>query len=296
MSKAPRVLVLGGKGGLLGACLAAALERAGRSVAVTGRPGRDVFDTGCLEDLLDRLEPDAVFNTWAYTQVDKAEDEPAEARRLNEALPALLGRLVRGRPVKLVHFSTDFVFDGKKDSPYTPEDPPHPTSAYGETKLAGERALLALGLPGLLIVRTAWLFGPGKKNFVRTILDLARERDEIKVVHDQVGSPTYACDLAAWAAALAASDAAGVFHVVNSGRASWAELAAEAIRLADLPCRVAPIPSSEYPQKARRPAYSVLDTAAFTRATGITPRPWAQALADYVYRETGSAPSPHGAD
>ncbi len=289
MSKTPKVLVLGGKGGLLGASLAAVLEKSGRHVAVTGRPGRDVFEAGALEDLLDKLEPDAVFNTWAYTQVDKAEDEPAEARRINEALPALLGRLVQERPCKLVHFSTDFVFDGKKDSPYLPNDPTGPSSVYGETKLAGERALLSLNLPNLLIVRTAWLFGPGKKNFVRTILDLAAERDELRVVHDQVGSPTYTCDLAAWAVALAAKDATGVIHVVNSGRASWAELAAEAIRLAGLPCRVVPIPSAEYPQKARRPAYSVLDTAAFSKATGITPRPWAQALADYVYREAGPA-------
>ncbi|MEW5773798.1 MAG: dTDP-4-dehydrorhamnose reductase [Thermodesulfobacteriota bacterium] len=296
MSKASKVLVLGGKGGLLGACLAGVLEKAGCEVAATGRPGREVFETGALQELLDRTAPDTVFNTWAYTQVDKAEDEPAEARRINEALPALLGRLVLGRHVKLVHFSTDFVFDGRKDNPYTPEDPAHPASVYGETKLAGERALLSLNLPNLLIVRTAWLFGPGKKNFVRTILDLAREREEIRVVHDQVGSPTYTCDLAAWAAALAGKDAAGIFHVVNSGRASWAELAAEAIRLADLPCRVTPIPSSEYPQKARRPAYSVLDTGAFTRATGITPRPWAQALADYVYREAGPDQSPDNAD
>lgn len=289
MSKTPKVLVLGGKGGLLGASLAAVLEKSGRHVAVTGRPGRGVFEAGALEDLLDKLEPDAVFNTWAYTQVDKAEDEPAEARRVNEALPALLGRLVQERPCKLVHFSTDFVFDGRKDSPYLPDDPTGPSSVYGETKLAGERALLSLSLPNLLIVRTAWLFGPGKKNFVRTILDLAAERDELRVVHDQVGSPTYTCDLAAWAVALAAKDATGVFHVVNSGRASWAELAAEVIRLAGLPCRVVPIPSAEYPQKARRPAYSVLDTAAFSKATGITPRPWAQALADYVYREAGPA-------
>ncbi len=296
MSKAPKVLVLGGKTGLLGTCLAAVLEKAGREVVATGRPGKDIFETGALSDLLDQVEPDAVFNTWAYTQVDRAEDQPAEARRINEALPALLGRLALERPFKLVHFSTDFVFDGRKDSPYTPEDPTHPTSVYGETKLAGERALTSLNLPGLLIVRTAWLFGPGKKNFVRTILDLARERDELKVVHDQVGSPTYTCDLAAWAVALAAKDAAGIFHVVNAGRASWAELAAEAIRLADLPCRVVPIPSAEYPQKARRPAYSVLDTAAFTKATGITPRPWAQALADYVYREATPAASPDDAD
>jgi dTDP-4-dehydrorhamnose reductase len=150
---------------------------------------------------------------------------------VNEALPALLGRLVLERPCKLVHFSTDFVFDGKKDSPYLPDDPTGPASVYGETKLAGERALLSLNLPNLLIVRTAWLFGPGKKNFVRTILDLAAQRSELKVVHDQVGSPTYTCDLAAWAVALAAKDAAGIFHVVNAGQASWAELAAEAIRL-----------------------------------------------------------------
>jgi dTDP-4-dehydrorhamnose reductase len=290
-----QTLVLGGEGGLLGQALAKVLRKAGHEVAATPRPPADAFEAGALEAMLDAAAPEVVFNTWAYTQVDKAEDEPDAARRLNAALPELLGRLVRERGCRLFHFSTDFVFDGKKDRPYAPQDPTGPGSVYGETKLAGEKALLGLGLgERLVIARTAWLFGPGKGNFVRTILKKAQEAEEVRVVHDQVGSPTYTCDLAAWSLALAQGGAAGIFHLANAGEASWAELAGEAVKAAGLSCRVVPILSEQYPQKARRPAYSVLDTTAFTAATGITPRPWIPALRDYVYRELGHS-LPHSA-
>jgi dTDP-4-dehydrorhamnose reductase len=182
-----------------------------------------------------------------------------------------------------VHYSTDFVFNGRKSSPYTPEDQPAPSSVYGQTKLQGERELLALGLPSLLIIRTSWLFGPCKTNFVTRILELAASRPELSVVHDQVGSPSYTPDLAANSLALLDQGATGIFHLANAGRASWCELATEAVRGADLPCRIKPIPSSEYPQKACRPAYSVLDLGAFSAVTGITPRPWLQALREFLF-------------
>jgi len=221
----------------------------------------------------------------AYTAVDKAEDEPREAASLNKALPAMLGRLCAGRGVGLVHFSTDFVFDGRKNTPYTEEDPVGPACVYGQTKLDGEKALTALGMERLLIARVAWLFGPAKKNFVRTILNLARQRDELGVVHDQIGSPSYTPDLAQYAAALVQSGATGLFHLANAGRASWCELASEAVAAAGLDCRVKPITTQDYPLKAARPAYSVLDTTKFAKASGLAPRPWLQALREYVYAE-----------
>lgn len=136
----------------------------------------------------------------------------------------------------------------------------------------------------LLIIRTAWLFGPGKMNFVAKILTLAHERESLSVVHDQLGSPTYTPDLAEHTLDLLEHDARGLFHLSNSGHASWCELAAEAVAAEGLDCHVDPVPTSAYPTKATRPAYSVLDISAFTELTGITPRPWPQALREYVHQ------------
>lgn len=276
-------VVLGGKTGLLGQALSMAMTRRGWTVHAPGRADLDLFDRPAVEDYLARTGADILFNTVAYTKVDQAEDEPSEAARLNRQLPLVLGQAARNAGVRLVHYSTDFVFNGRKTTPYTTEDQPDPRSVYGSTKLQGERELLALGLPGLLIIRTSWLFGPCKINFVTRILELAAARPELSVVHDQVGSPSYTPDLAANSLALVESGAEGLFHLANSGQASWCELAAEAVRGADLPCRVKPITSEQYPQKAVRPAYSVLDLSKFTAATGITPRPWLQALREFLF-------------
>jgi dTDP-4-dehydrorhamnose reductase len=276
-------VVLGGKTGLLGQALSNCLARAGWGVVSVGRDDLDFFNAEQMTALLNRHAPELLFNAVAYTQVEKAEDEPEEAFRLNARLPALLGRLAGKNSVRLVHYSTDFVFDGQKHTPYLPDDPTGPLCVYGKSKLAGERALLELNPKGLCIIRTAWLFGPGRTNFVAKILDLAKERASLNVVHDQVGSPTYTPDLAAHSLELVKTDGQGIFHVVNSGSASWCELAAEAVRTMGLHCTINPISSSEYPQKAVRPAYSVLDTTSFTKLTGSKPRVWLQALQEYVF-------------
>ena len=278
-----KAVVLGGKTGLMGQALCMAMARKGWTVHAPRRADLDLFDRPAVEDYLARTGADTLFNTVAYTRVDQAEDEPAEAARLNRQLPLILGQAARNAGVQLIHYSTDFVFNGRKTTPYTTEDQPDPRSVYGSTKLQGERELQALGLPGLLIVRTSWLFGPCKINFVTRILELAAARAELSVVHDQIGSPSYTPDLAANSLALVEAGAAGLFHLANAGQASWCELAAEAVRGADLPCRVKPITSDQYPQKAVRPAYSVLDLSKFTAATGITPRPWLQALREFLF-------------
>lgn len=288
MKTAQKALVLGGATGLLGQALAEVLLQAGWNVIVTSRKDIDYCAANGakkLEALVDRVQPACIFNTVAYTQVDKAEDDEEAATLLNRSVPAMLGRIIKPRPVRLVHYSTDFVFNGRKATPYLPEDPTNPTSAYGRTKLAGEEALLQLDLPRCVIVRTAWLFGPGKGNFIRTILSRCAAHQPLSVVHDQVGSPTYTLDLAKYSLKLVEAEGRGIFHIVNSGQASWCELASEAVRLAQAECTVLPVPSSAYPQKALRPAWSVLGTSAFTRVTGITPRPWPQALRDYIYRD-----------
>lgn len=276
-------VVLGGRTGLLGQALSMAITRRGWTVHAPGREDLDLFDRPAVEEFLARSGAEVLFNTVAYTKVDQAEDEPAEASRLNRQLPLVLGKAARNAGVPLVHYSTDFVFNGKKTTPYVSGDQPAPSSVYGQTKLQGERELLALDLPNLLIIRTSWLFGPCKINFVTRILELAATRPELSVVHDQIGSPSYTPDLAANSLALLDRGATGVFHLANAGQASWCELATEAVRGADLPCRIKPIPSSEYPQKACRPSYSVLDLSAFTAVTGITPRPWLQALREFLF-------------
>ena len=289
MRCAQKALVLGGATGLVGQALVAVLREAGWEVRVIGRSDVDLRApdaTRRLQTLIDCAEPACIFNAVGYTQVEAAEDDPETATLLNRTLPAMLGRLVKERGCcGLVHFSTDFVFNGKKPLPYTTEDAVDPLCVYGKTKRAGEEALLALDLPNCLIIRTAWLFGPGRKNFISTILGLCREKKSINVVHDQIGSPTYTLDLAMYTLKLVEAGGSGLFHIVNSGQASWCELASEAVQLAQMECAVTPVPSSAYPQKAARPAYSVLNCDELTRITGIAPRPWPQALREYVYKE-----------
>lgn len=284
MSPGPRTAVVLGSRGLLGRALCECLESAGWRVVPAGRTDPDLFDPDRVSAFLDENSPDMLFNAVAFTQVDKAEEEPEAAALLNEKLPLLIGRLARKNGILMVHFSTDFVFDGQKRTPYLPDDPVGPLSVYGKTKLAGERALMELGPEGVCIIRTAWLFGPGKTNFVAKILDAAKGRDSLEVVHDQVGSPTYTTDLAAHSLELVNAGGRGVFHLVNSGSASWCELAGEAIQAAGLPCTVHPIPSSAFPRKALRPSYSVLDTQACTTLTGSKPRSWLTALREYVFQ------------
>lgn len=278
-----RAIVLGGKTGLLGRSLVNALSDIGFTVRPTTRGELDPFDAAAVAGALETFKATHLFNTVAYTAVDAAEDDIEEAYRLNRDLPALLAKACGQAGAMFIHYSTDFVFNGAKTSPYMEEDPTDPQSVYGASKLAGEQAILELGLPKYQILRTAWLFGPGKKNFVATILKLAKDREVLRVVGDQIGSPTFTPDLAGWSADLAVTGATGLFHTVGAGEASWCDLAAEAVIAAGLPCRVVPIPSSDYPQKAKRPAYSVLSNAKLTEAIGREPRPWIQTVREYVY-------------
>ena len=282
-AKAPRAIVLGGLTGLVGRPLSAVMEQAGFAVLPTTRTVLDPFDVEAVAREIEGFEATHVVNTVAYTAVDAAEDDADEAYRLNRDLPGRLARVCRKAGARLVHLSTDFVFDGSKGAPYVEDDAPNPESVYGASKLAGEQAILDSGLTAFHILRTAWLYGPGKKNFVATILGLAKTREELKVVADQIGSPTYTLDLAGWIVELARTEAAGIFHAVGSGQASWCELAAEAVAASGLPCRVLPIPSDAYPQKAKRPPYSALDNGKLAAAIGRAPRAWTITVREYVY-------------
>ncbi len=289
----PVALVLGGATGMLGQALVRAAEAKGWTVRALGREDGPVTSPDWLEAHIAELNPRYVFNAIAYTAVDDAEDHTDEAYTVNKSFPALLGRIVRGSPAHLIHYGTDFVFNGKKRAPYVEDDAADPLSVYGASKLAGEQALLAAAPDNACVLRSAWLFGPGRKNFVSTILRLAASSPRLTVVHDQVGSPTFTVDLAAMSLALAEAKATGVVHAVNGGQASWCELACEAVSLANADSLVQPITSEQWPQKARRPAYSVLDTGRLTQLTGIKPRPWPQALRDYIFQSFAAGAEAH---
>lgn len=280
----PKALVLGGESGLLGQALVAELETRGWETASLGRADGDILNPQFLAERIDAATPDIVFNTIAWTQVDDAEDNPDGAMRVNRALPDSLARIISGHPdIWLGHFSTDFVFSGYRSDPFDETATPNPINVYGKTKLAGEQAIMQILPERSCIIRTAWLFGPGRKNFVSTILQAAQNRSSLNVVDDQLGSPTYTPDVAQWSVDLAERRATGIFHAVNSGQASWCELAEEAIQLVSSLCRVAPIPSSEWPQKAKRPSNSSLDNAKLAAFLGKKPRCWQQALRDYIF-------------
>ncbi len=274
-------LILGSRG-LLGQSLGLMLRDAGLMPLAPDRAELDVLDFAALQAYLDKHKPTVIFNAVAYTQVDKAEDEPDEAMRLNRDLPAALAGMIKARPTWLIHYSTDFVFDGSKRTPYFPEDATNPQSVYGYSKLAGEEAILSRNLPNAVVVRTAWLFGPGKRNFVSTILGKAMEGVPLRVVDDQIGSPTFSDDLAQYSISLAQARAPGLFHIVNRGQASWYEFAKAALQMQGLPLDITAVKTGEFPVKAVRPAYSVLHTRDFSTATGIVPRAWTEALQDYL--------------
>lgn len=260
-------------------------------------PEFDLTDPVQVEGEMMRLQPDVIINCAAYTQVDQCETQEAMAMRVNGDGPGFLARVAKALNATLVHISTDYVFDGAKTEPYTEEDRPHPQSAYGRSKLAGEQAIIASGLEKYFIVRTSWLYGPGGKNFVETMVRLGREREELRVVADQIGCPTFAGDLAEAIFKLLAlsGDATlvadccpyGLYHFSNEGQCSWYEFA-EAIlaqaRQVDEPIvarRVVPITTADYPLPAPRPAYSVFSKGKYQLMTGATVPAWQASLARY---------------
>lgn len=268
-----------GAGGQLGRALA---DRAPEAVAL-GRADLDITDSDAVAAAV--RSGDVVLNCAAYTAVDAAESDRAAARAGNVTGPGILAARCREIGARLVHISTDYVFDGTGERPYEPSDPTGPTSVYGSTKLAGERAVL-LADPRATIVRTAWVYTGDRGDFVATMRRLEAERETISVVEDQVGSPTYAPDLAAGLLELVAQHKnPGVVHATGSGAVSRFELArAVFAELGADPDRVRPCGSADFPSPARRPAYSVLSNRSWV-AVGLTPlRDWRDALSDALLR------------
>lgn len=245
----------------------------------------DITDLDKVSDFVRTQKITHIINCAAYTQVDKAEQEQREAYLVNAVGPHCLGIAARRHGARVLHFSTDYVFDGKGRAPYSEEHSCSPLGAYGMSKLAGEIKLLDEHQHSC-IIRTSWLFGLPGKNFVETMLRLMEERDQLRIVHDQVGRPTYCQDLAE--AALELLDEEGIFHFANSLETSWYQFAKEIHRRAEelqFPLKVKviePIPTHEYPTPARRPSYSTLSTKKLEEKFGRAPRPWQEALYDYL--------------
>jgi dTDP-4-dehydrorhamnose reductase len=285
------ILVTGGRG-MLAHALDVALKRRGHSPVLASRADCDVAEPAQVTALFKRLRPTMVLNCAAYTKVDQAEKEPDQADRANGEGPRVLADACRRSGAALVHFSTDYVFDGSSRRPWRPDDAVNPQGAYGRSKLLGERAIQQSPPARWLVLRTAWLYGPNGPNFVQTMLNVARAGKSLKVVNDQVGSPTYTMDLAEATLDLLDCGAKGVYHVANAGQTSWFDFARAIFEEWGLSPDLKPTTSAEWkatkPDSATRPAYSVLDLEPLERILGRPMRPWREGLR--AYRSLDRAP------
>lgn len=282
-----RILIIGANG-QLGRELQLAAP-AEWEVIATRREDCDITDPTSVEQLFVASRPDAVINCAAYTAVDLAETERTKADAVNWQAVANLARAAAANDVALVHISTDYVFDGRKGSPYVESDPTAPINYYGASKLRGEQAIVESGCRGA-IIRTQWLYSPYGKNFVKTMLRLAEQQREVRVVADQYGCPTAADDLAAAIVAIVPTVVADremrgeVFHFASKGEATWSEFAEAIFAIAGYECRVEPIATSDYPTAARRPQYSVLDSSKLSDRFGLTLPEWRESLRRNIER------------
>ena len=258
-------------------------EAEGMELVACGRDRMDLTDPGSIPRVLDDLQPDVVISCAAYTAVDAAENDKNAAFRINGDAPGWLGTACAERNIRVVHISTDYVFDGSGNRPYLPTDPVGPTGAYGASKLAGEQALLG-ALPGASIVRVGWLYDRLGSNFLNTMLRLAGERDRLTVVDDQWGCPThcgdFAADLLHWVrlGAQNAQAVAGTHHYGHEGITTWHGFASAILSERAPHVCVDPVTSDAFPTLARRPAYSKLDEGAFFARLERTPISWKMAL------------------
>ncbi|HTN23542.1 MAG TPA: dTDP-4-dehydrorhamnose reductase [Solirubrobacteraceae bacterium] len=272
-------LLVTGAGGMLGQAVVAAAQRLGHDVQGATHADLDITDQVALHHAVARRHPDAIINCAAYTDVDGAESTPLVAFAVNGRGPGNVGDAAKRVGAAVVHVSTDYVFDGSKREPWLESDAVSPLGAYGRSKLTGERAVAASN-PAHIIVRTAWLFGAGGKNFVDTMLALGAEREEVSVVTDQVGCPTWTGHLAGALVELAERPGeTGVHHIAGAGSCSWNELALEVFDRAAVDCRVLPTTTAAFPRPAPRPAYSVLGSE---RRDPLVLPPWQDGVAAYL--------------
>jgi dTDP-4-dehydrorhamnose reductase len=302
-------ILLTGKNGQVGWELQRSLASFGNVVATDSKE-LDLADPDAIRRTVRNIAPDIIINPAAYTAVDKAESDAALAMAVNGIAPGIMAEESRRLGALLIHYSTDYVFDGSKPAPYTEDDAPNPQSVYGRTKLAGEQAIRASGCKHL-IFRTSWVYGVHGGNFVKTILRLAKERNELRIVADQFGAPTWARDLAQatasalsfWQNADRDGDLGGLYHLTAAGRTNWHQYAEEIVRLARQfdpalaakQCDIRAIATLEYPLPAKRPSNSVLSNDKIRDAFGIVLPEWQDSVAECVreiYEPTGMALPP----
>jgi len=243
------------------------------------RYGLDLADVSTLVATVRSLQPRIIVNAAAYTAVDNAQDERDMAFAVNATAPGVLAEEAKRIGAFLVHYSTDYVFDGAKAAPYVEDDPTGPINVYGESKLAGEQAVANSGCRHL-IVRTSWVYGPRGRNFYLTMLRLAKERPELRVVDDQLGAPTSSLAIARATAELLPKGIEGLYHMTAGGETSWCGFARAILRRAGLATPVVPIRAEDYPTPARRPRSSRLDCSRLARDTGVALAPWEDALTE----------------
>ena len=286
MKNLRRIIVIGANGRL-----GAALAREYQGVFSVKAFARSQLDLGKLDQArstLSETEFDLLLNCAALTNVDYCESHSDEAFLINAQGPRLVAEICREKSAKLVHISTDYVFDGKQDTPYIEEDPPAPLSVYAESKLEGERSVLEVSA-NHLVVRLSWVFGPDRPSFIDQIIQRARENETVTAVADKFSSPSYTIDVANWLRLALDNEAQGILHLCNSGACSWQEWAQYAI---DVCCNLGVPLKAERVGKlsltdmknfvAQRPVNTVLSTAKFTALTGIQPRHWRDAVAEYI--------------
>lgn len=288
MNESFQSVVITGAAGMLGRALVAALRARGVQSHAFARAALDITDDAALARVFAEHRPTLFLNSAAHTKVDLCETEPDRADAINGHAVGNIARLCKQHGTALVHYSTDFIFDGKSTRPYRVEDTPNPISAYGRSKLLGESELQANAPSQWLIIRTAWVYGEGGINFPRIIVERARGGHALKVVNDEIGSPTFTIDLAAATLELIDCGATGIIHATNGGAVNRYEYARAVLEEFGVQADLSPITTAQWlemrPNQAPRPAYSVLDDASLIAEIARPVRPWREALHEYQSR------------
>ncbi len=279
-------IVVGARG-MLGQDLCAALREAGTQTVEMDIPEMDITSLSSVVGVLGKIKPKLVINVAALTDVDGCESQQEQAFRVNATGPENLAMAASNLGSFLVHISTDYVFDGSKNRPYTEDDLPNPLGTYGKSKLEGELGIKRVLTTNYCIIRTQWLYGANGKNFVDTIIGAGKTNKALEIVNDQFGSPTYTVDLSAGIIKLCSIGANGIFHVTNSGYTTWSGFASKIFKLAGLDdVEIQNIDTRRLGRPAPRPLYSVLDNSRFTRLTGMKLPNWEDALGKYLSGRT----------
>lgn len=272
-------IVITGASGQLGSELRELLPGSEKECYFLDRKQLPLDQTELIQDILGMYQPDLIIHAGAYTAVDQAEDEPGLANLVNHLACEEIAQYCRLHGAKLIAVSTDYVFDGNSAVPLKEDAPTGPVNVYGQTKLAGERAIQKWCAEAI-IIRTSWVYSSFGKNFVKTMCRLMAERDEVRVINDQIGSPTYAADLAKAILKIADSPnwQAGIYHYSNEGEISWYDFAVAIRDIRSFDCKVTPIPTTAYPTPAKRPQYSLLDKAKIKAAYAVEVPDWKSSL------------------